>query len=216
MKPWLSTTALAALALLASACSDGSMTDEGTATTTVGRSAPGTASTQDTSATLGTQTAMAQPAPQSMGSTAGLPAPESDAMFAQDAARGDATEIEMAQLTLQRASSPAVREFAQHMIDDHTQSSAKLAAIAATGKVTLAAAPGATGQDMLQKLSTLQGLEFDRAYMRVQVAAHQQMAQLMQWEMQNGTDVRLKAFAGAVLPTVQSHLQMAQQIASTL
>jgi putative membrane protein len=212
MKPWLSTTALGALALLVSACSDGSMTEDGTATT-VGRSTPSASSTDSAAATQ-TQTAMAQPAPPSTGSAAMVP--ESDAMFAQDASRGDSTEIQMAQLALQRASNPSVREFAQRMIDDHMHSSAKLAAIAATQQATLAAAPGEKGQGMVQKLSLLQGAEFDRAYMRVQVAAHQQMAQLMQWEMQNGTDARLKAFAGAVLPTVQTHLHMAQQIAATL
>src|SRR5262249_33654763 len=130
--------------------------------------------------------------------------------------RGDATEIEMAQLALQRATNPQVRDFAQRMIDDHTRTTAKLSAIAMTERAQLASAMGQNGQTIVQQLGALQGADFDRTYMRVQVALHQQMMQLMQSEMQSGKDPRLQAFAGATLPAVQTHLQMAQQIASTL
>ncbi len=67
---------------------------------------------------------------------------------------------------------------------------------------------------MLQQLSALQGLSFDRAYMRIQVQAHEQMAALMQAEAQSGKDPRIQAFARQVLPVVQSHLELARQIAA--
>ncbi|MBX6320238.1 MAG: DUF4142 domain-containing protein [Rhodospirillaceae bacterium] len=210
MKDWLTTAAVGALFALVSACS--MMGDESDNTSTAAAPMYGGSSTGESMA------GMAPAAGPGAGATMGeqAMAPESDAMFAQDAARSDSAEIRMARMALQRATNPQVRQFAQRMIDDHLQSTAKLMAISQSGGVTLASAPGPTGQSVIQQLSTMQGASFDRAYMRVQVQAHQQVEALLQSEIQNGKDPRLQAFARQALPVVQSHLQEAQQIASTL
>jgi putative membrane protein len=208
MNAWLNTAALGAVVALAAACSHNDM--GGSTAANYGSADSGATASSGASADM----TMAPSAGGALMSTP--PAPESDDMFAQDAARGDATEIRMARLALQRASDPQVRAFAQRMINDHTQSTANLMAIAQTQSLTLASGPGQNGQAVLQQLGGIQGADFDRTYMQVQVAAHRQMEALLQSEIQNGQDSRLKAFATAVLPTVQSHLQMAEQMVGAM
>ena len=61
-------------------------------------------------------------------------------------------------------------------------------------------------------LKNTAGTAFDTAYIAGQVAGHIQMEQVMQTEIQSGSDPDLKAFAGKTLPVVQDHLKMAQQL----
>lgn len=51
--------------------------------------------------------------------------------FVQKAAQSDITEIKTSQLALQRSHNPQVKQFAQMMIREHTQSSSKLKPLAA-------------------------------------------------------------------------------------
>jgi len=62
------------------------------------------------------------------------------------------------------------------------------------------------------KLARLSGAEFDRAYMDAMVMGHQTVATKLMTEANSGADPQLKAFAAKTLPTVQSHLKMAESI----
>lgn len=138
----------------------------------------------------------------------------SDEEFANFAASGNAAEIQMSQLAMTQASNPDVRAYAQRMIREHSDAGAKLKAIAASKGMSLPSAPAGNAQVVLQELRSLQGEAFDRAFVDAQVRAHKQMLALMQSEVQSGEDLQLKAFAGETSAAVQSHLEMAQQLAT--
>src|SRR5580704_8106786 len=57
--------------------------------------------------------------PQMNGMQAGQPSPV-DRMFVGKAMQGGLAEVQLGQLTLQKSNNPQVKEFAQRMIDDHT------------------------------------------------------------------------------------------------
>jgi putative membrane protein len=64
-------------------------------------------------------------------------------------------------------------------------------------------------QDHLSKLS---GEAFDRAYMQHMVKDHQKDVSLYRKQATGASDPDVKQFASATLPTLQKHLQRAQEI----
>jgi putative membrane protein len=70
--------------------------------------------------------------------------------------------------------------------------------------------------DEAAKPEVMQGDAFDQDYIRGQITAHQETAQLVEYEIGSGQDWRLKAFASQTLPVVMQHLEMAQKIAAQL
>jgi putative membrane protein len=137
----------------------------------------------------------------------------SDRKFAMTAAAGGLAEVEMARLALTKASSEAVKQYAQKMLDDHTAANTELMGIASAKGITLPTAPDAKHRAMMAKLEKLSGEAFDREY--VMMAGHKdhaKMEKLFRDQSTRGRDADLKAFAAKTLPVVQQHLQMARDL----
>ena len=73
--------------------------------------------------------------------------------------------------------------------------------------------PGTNGPIVWQSLS---GDEFDREYMRTQLADHQRTATLLQWQIGSGEHGGLKEYAIETLPVVMSHIEAARGILDRL
>jgi putative membrane protein len=69
-------------------------------------------------------------------------------------------------------------------------------------------------KSMKDKLSKLQGAEFDKAYMQNMVKDHEKDVAEFRKEAQNAKDPDVKAFAQKTLPILEQHLQMARTVAS--
>lgn len=138
------------------------------------------------------------------------PLTDLDRQFMIRAAQSDQTEIQTSQLALQRSRNQDVRAFAQHMIQEHTNSSKQLMQIAQQKGVTLPKDVGPDNRPLLTRLSSLSGAAFDRAYMEGQVQAHAKTQAEYQRYLNQGQDPQLRAFANTVLPIVTGHLQMAR------
>jgi putative membrane protein len=140
-----------------------------------------------------------------------------DKQFMIQAAQGGLAEVQLAQMAKQKASSPAVLQFAQQMIDDHTPANQELMAIATQKGVALPKTIGPQNQAVKRSLSKLSGKAFEQAYIRAAgVQAHTQQAAVFQKEVQQGRDQDVKAFATKILPTVKDHLRMARADAGTM
>jgi putative membrane protein len=137
----------------------------------------------------------------------------SDKKFAMTAAMGGMAEVEMAQLALTKASSDAVKQYAQKMIDDHTAANAELMQIASSKGIALPTAPDAKHRAMMAKMQRLSGAAFDREYiMMAGHKDHMKMEKLFKDESMKGRDADLKGFAAKTLPVVRMHLQMARDM----
>lgn len=132
--------------------------------------------------------------------------------FANAAAASDAFEIKSSQLAENKATSPKVKSFAAQMIKAHTESTAKLKA--AAGSASPAIVPDTAFSDMqrqtLSDLGTKSGADFDTAYARAQVDAHQATLDAVKAYSASGDVPSLKAFAGELVPVVTAHLNMAK------
>jgi putative membrane protein len=137
-----------------------------------------------------------------------------DVLFATTAAQGDIYEIASSQLALERAESQEVRDFAQRMIDEHSQTTEQLSAIAQELGMTLPTEASAMHEFMLAHLASLQGAEFETAYLQQQVIVHQAAVNAFEAAAAGAVqNEELQAFASENLQAIQEHLQMAQQLA---
>ncbi len=140
--------------------------------------------------------------------------PASDAEFVRALDRANTTELDTAKYVVNRTKDPAVHQFAQHMIDDHSTTAVKLEAV--TRGTNLAPTPRDDGtvpgmdRRLLAILQGESGTQLDNDFMRMQVPMHRRALGLLQWESQNGQNNGLKALATNLIPTVQQHLQIAQ------
>jgi len=135
-----------------------------------------------------------------------------DKGFVKMASASDLAEINTSRLAAQRASRPEVKQFAMKMVQDHTKSSQELLAIANKKGMEAAADMGKKHKEMFEKLTKLEGAEFDQEYMTGQVKAHDEAVKLFINASKNLQDEELKAFAAKTLPVIQMHQKMAKEL----
>ncbi len=149
-------------------------------------------------------------------STANGGVPTSDRKFMDKAAQGGMAEVELGQLAQQNGQSAEVKSFGKRMVDDHSKANDQLKQLAAQKGVSLPTTLDAKDQATKDKLSKLQGAEFDKAYMKDMVTDHKKDVAEFEHASKAAKDPDLKNWAGQTLPTLQSHLQEAQKIAPTV
>jgi len=135
-----------------------------------------------------------------------------DRSFIEHAAMGGLAEVQEGQLAQSKAQAAPVKQFGQRMVQDHTPNNKELMALAQQKGVT---PPAALDSKHAQEVASLQkdsGANFDRAYIRGELADHQEMAKLLQQEITSGSDPDVKAYAQKTLPVIQEHLRMVQQL----
>jgi putative membrane protein len=134
--------------------------------------------------------------------------------FVTAAATSDMYEVTAGKIALQRASSPAVKEFAQMMVDAHTKTTEKLKGIIADNKiaVTPPAHVDNRRQGMLDNLRGASAADFDHRYITQQVAAHTEADILFKGYAKDGDNAAIKDFAGATDKDIKMHLSMARKL----
>jgi putative membrane protein len=137
--------------------------------------------------------------------------------YVEEAANADLFEVKASQLALQRSQDPAIREFAQHMVSEHTDSANKLKLELEKAKVDVKPpkALDAEKQAMLDKLMNVGMEDFNKMYMTMQIAGHQEALDLHTQFARNGAD-NFQKFASMMTAHVKDHLDKAKQIESTL
>jgi putative membrane protein len=140
----------------------------------------------------------------------------SDRTFVVNAAMAGMAEVEHGRLATGKAVNAKVKDFGEHMIADHTLAGNELKSLAATKAITLPLSLDPAHQAAHDRYATLPGGEFDRAYMQDMVADHQKAVADFTAEANSGKDPEVKAWARKALPTLQTHLKMAQDLQKEL
>jgi putative membrane protein len=127
------------------------------------------------------------------------------------AASSDMFEIESSRLALQRSQNPAVRSFAQMMIDHHTRTTQDMMATAqAAGMTPPPPMMAPHHMEMLDRLRGAPASDFDAAYKREQIAAHQEALMLHRNYAASGDMAPFRDLAGRTVPIIEGHLSQAQ------
>jgi putative membrane protein len=151
-------------------------------------------------------------APQGMAdnSQGGAEMSSADHNFVMNAAKGGTAEVELGSLANQQATKPAVKQFGERMVKDHTEANNRLQQIAQQKGMTLPIGLPDDAKQLKQQLTNMKGPEFDRTYMQNMVEDHQKDVAEFQKEADEGQDPDVKNFAATTLPTLKEHLQLAQ------
>jgi len=132
--------------------------------------------------------------------------------FMTGAAYSGNAEIVAGRMALEKTKNAEVKQFAQQMIAEHTKAGNELKALATKKSFTPPMDLDGEHKTMAADMSKLTGEEFDRAYMRGQVADHQKTVALFEAQANGGTDADAKAYAAKTLPTLKMHLEMAEKL----
>ena len=138
----------------------------------------------------------------------------SDQDFVTEVANSDMLEIESSKLVAAKSDTKD-KAFADHMIKDHTATTAELKGLVGGGKlpVNLPSVMDKSHGAKLDKLNGLSGADFSKAYEDMQVSAHKDAVSLFERYAKGGGNAALQAFAAKTLPTLREHLRMAQDLA---
>ncbi len=145
-----------------------------------------------------------------------------DPEVAHVAVTANAIDIDLAHVALEKASSEAVKAFAQTMVDDHTGVNEQAAALAQKLGVTPApndvSASLQKGADEAKaSLHHLTGAAFDRAYMEREVGYHQAVLDAIDKVLLPTTEnAELKSLLETVRPAIAAHLERARSIQRSL
>jgi putative membrane protein len=159
-----------------------------------------------------TQHAHPQP-PAAAAPSASLSSQDRD--FLEHAAQSSTAEIAIGSLVDRHALRPEVIAFGHMIVADHTAANRQLAGIAAKKHISLPTSLG-DHQQGFDRLADEYRDPFDHAFATVMVDDHTQAVQLFQSEATNGVDPDLRAYAAAMLPTLESHLQQAKALAAAV
>lgn len=170
----------------------------------VGCTSTNKASTPDTSA---------QP---NSGAAASSPSTGPDQDFVTKAAQGNSAEVALGQIVAGKTKNPAVKQFAQMMVKDHTAALNELQELAQSKNLNFNDDLPADARSLQTKLSSDTGKQLDKDYMDGMLEDHQKDVQEFTDQSQKAKDPDLKQWATKTLPILQKHLEKAQQINARL
>jgi putative membrane protein len=124
--------------------------------------------------------------------------------------------VQAGQIAMQQASNGKIRDFGQHMVDDHSRANDQLRQLAAQKGIPVPTDLDARMQAQIDQLNKASGAAFDQMYVAGQLADHKEAIDVFQKEINSGQDADLKSFATQTLPTLQHHLDMVEQLPGAL
>ena len=139
-----------------------------------------------------------------------------DKSFIKGAYQDGLAEIKMAELAQGKTASADVKAFAAHMATDHSAANIELKGIADAKSVEVPTSPSLIAQGKMKLDEAKSGTDFDKAYAAAMVSDHKKAVKAFEEAASNATDAEIKAFAAKTLPTLQSHLSMAEDLQNKL
>ena len=136
--------------------------------------------------------------------------------FVKEAAEEERGEIVLGQLATGRASHKQVRQYGQHMLDDHTIGYQELQQLGAQRDIPIPSEPSKEKKEKEQEFSQLKGEEFDRAYVSYMIRDHLKDIEEFAGAAKTVKDPTVRQWAQRSLPKLKEHLAMAKQIAPIL
>lgn len=137
-------------------------------------------------------------------------AKEDDSEFLVDAAEVDMEEIGLGKLAQQKSTNPDVKALGKMMVVQHEKSAADLKATAAKKNISLPTSLTEDGQKAFKDLNDKSGHDFDKKYVDLMIAGHEDLIKKMEKASEKATDVDIRTWAATMLSTLRTHLEHAK------
>jgi len=159
--------------------------------------------------------------------TAGVSA--GDRNFVEASLSAGMAEVELGRMAQQRATDAEVKQFAEMMVRDHTQSGDALRQVAQQHSIQTQPQIEERHRDLMDRLNNLKGADFDREYMEAMIQGHEDMIDRLQTRASedrfgenqgqvrpegsdNPVEASVNQWAANTLPTARKHLEEARRI----
>ena len=131
--------------------------------------------------------------------------------FVKEAALDGMTEVDLAKVALEKSKNDEVKQFAQKMSQDHSQANDELSQIAKSKGLQVPTKLDAKHEAMVKMMSAKSGAAFDKAYAQHMAKDHAKAVALFE-SASKSSDPQIAAFAQKILPTLQEHKQLADNL----
>jgi putative membrane protein len=152
-----------------------------------------------------------------------------DRDFVENLLHAGMAEVELGKLAMERAANADVKQFGSMMVQDHSKSGEALKQIASQHAIPAPSQLDEENLDARNKLSRLQGADFDREYMNLMVQKHENVVDRLQTRASedrigdnkgavkpesssNPVESSVNEWAANTLPTTRHHLEEAKRI----
>jgi putative membrane protein len=150
------------------------------------------------------------------GSAASSKVSHGDKSLMDDLAKANLSEIETAKMVQGKTQNDQVKQYAQKMIDDHTQAQQQLQQLAEQKGVKLPTDPDLKHKAEMKAMSALSGDKLDKTYMsQGGLSDHRNAHKLLAKIESKAKDPDLKALGAKLMPIIDQHLAMARDIAGS-
>lgn len=155
------------------------------------------------------------------GATTGSDSQATDGQIAAVLAAANNGEIDQARIAARKAKNARVKQFAEHMVTDHTRAQSKLDSTDTKEKITpqdgsVSAQLKQQGDSIMSSMRSANGSDFDRTYMDAQVDEHQKVLDLIDKYLASVQNGSLKSVLQESRTKVADHLKMAKDIQASL
>lgn len=148
--------------------------------------------------------------------TAKAQATDQDKQFLTNASQSNYDEIQLGKLAEQKASNPAVKEFGQRMVTDHTKLTEKMKPYADQWGIAAPTALSSDAQKEYNKLQGLSGNDFDKEYISDMVSDHSKDLDAFTKEVKDTKDAKFKVAVEQGKSVVAAHKNMAYDLKKKL
>ena len=132
--------------------------------------------------------------------------------FIKNAIEGDIAEVDVGKLAQEKGQSEAVKQYGAMLVKDHGEHKAEAEQVAKELGVDPPTGSSLGAKTTYAKLKLLSGDSFDKSFAKSMVKDHQD--DIKEYKKESSKNDAAGKLAKETLPTLQHHLQAAQQLAS--
>jgi putative membrane protein len=136
----------------------------------------------------------------------------SDKDFLAKAEKANIEEQNIGRVAVEKSQNKDVKDYAQMLVDDHTKALNDLVDLMNEKHVRQPKGLPNAKNEALSRLNGLSSAEFDRQFINMMVEDHQKAIAEFQQAQNTVQDEDVKKYAARVLPTLEKHLQKAQEL----
>jgi putative membrane protein len=136
-----------------------------------------------------------------------------DQAFVRAIMESDAAEVQLGQLAQEKSQSDDVKQFGEKMVENRKRLDDQFLPIAKELEVSQPKEPSKKDKQLIAKLGTLSGPQFDEEYIKAVVKGHEKDVKDFKSEAQSAQDPNVQQAAKLDEPVIEQHLQAIEQIA---
>ncbi len=138
---------------------------------------------------------------------------QQDRQFIRSVAIADMTEAHMAEMAQNSATASAVKDLGGTLDKEDLDEYGKLCTLADKAGVSVPKGINARSNPSIQALTRRKGAEFDRGFLRSEIADEQKLISMLESEAAHGTNADIKAWAEKTAAARKQELEKARALA---